>query len=172
MNFCEIPEEGLDSLETPGYIAIAHELLHMMHDLEGVLSTHDDLIQPPEDYSHWDECATIDGFCPCHGNFTISEKTLREQFDLPIRRYHLDLSDNYGRQIPPVLQFIVGLHKGARAQLVRTAPYVSDVMLDYGVQFLISKGDFLSYASLYASALTNPLLRRGPFANLISPSLT
>jgi hypothetical protein len=84
----ELPNHGLDIFTSPSFICFAHELIHMLHVLEKSYKCHNKAIPLPNGYDSWEEHYTIEGTCPCHGTAAISEKTLREQFDLPPRKTH------------------------------------------------------------------------------------
>lgn len=161
-SYNEIPQEGLDSFFYPDYMGYAHELIHMLHELEGK-SVHDTSISVPEHYTNWKEHATIDGYCPCHGHSRISEKSLRRQFHLLPRKTHkgaLDRSDCV------IKQFKKGIEMGAAALLVRCAPFVPEKTFDKGIERLKEKRSYSSIAALEEAAIENPALRRGPFKNI------
>lgn len=103
-----IPGNGLQSLSTPPFIRFGHELIHMLHYLDGEDRHFHDPIMDPRN-TNPEEWRTIDGKCRCpnhqnpqvdpsHQNWLkderhltihpIHENSLRDEFDLPQRETH------------------------------------------------------------------------------------
>lgn len=79
--------------ETPGYIAIGHELIHCMHFMSGDTNMYnnDDEWGPGDTYSKHEEARTVG--LGIYANTRISENALRREFKLKLRTYYSDPHD-------------------------------------------------------------------------------
>lgn len=109
----ELPGVGLRSLTSPPFIVLAHELLHMVHMMEGTF--HHDLnplldldLETNEEERHVIRNLKC---CSKHEPDPCNEETLRAQLGLPVRFTHLagcKPSD------PPDVAYVTALKVGAK----------------------------------------------------------
>lgn len=81
------------SMETPGFVALAHELIHCMHFLSGDTNMYsdDDAWGAGDTYSKHEEARTVG--LGIYANTRISENALRRELGLPQRIFYTDPGD-------------------------------------------------------------------------------
>ena len=81
------------NLRTPGYVALAHELIHCMHFMSGDTNMYpeDDPWGAGDSYSKHEEARTVG--LGIYRNTRISENALRRELKLPERTFYSDPGD-------------------------------------------------------------------------------
>ncbi|MBX7067481.1 MAG: type III secretion system effector protein [Parachlamydiales bacterium] len=164
ITYSEVRPCDVRSISDPTYIILAHELIHLLHELEGSRGSHKDDPDMPPYYTDPEEWRTIKGFCKCHGAHELSEESLRAEFNLFPRHTHLKAS---GPKTPPVIKIESGAKARARQDIIDAIPMVTSPVLDRSIQNLIESNHHGAVETLVKVALQDQNARKGKYLRCV-----